>query len=218
MDELEFKRLEEDLLKKATKIENVNLLFLDLSSQATGYSIANCNFSQKSANFTDAGVIWFNNEWDHQEKYHYLYRAITTYFDIVKHIDYCVAEAYKINTKRLMGCQVSAEMHGSLMSSLAEVGTKYTSLHAQSWRKQLNIHAIKDSKGRRNFKEPTKQKILTLVDVPEEITSNITNNKRQTSSDLYDSLGLGIGYLKQLNFKTITFNNIQFQSHVGAIE
>ena len=53
------------------KVENITILFLDLSSNCTGYTVVELDFIKKSAKFKKSGAIWFNQDWKNQEKYAY---------------------------------------------------------------------------------------------------------------------------------------------------
>lgn len=205
--------LKDDLGNKDKVIEAVNILFLDISSACTGYSIANVNFTTKDIKFVKAGAIWLNPDWSHQEKYHYMYHVISTYFWVAEAIDYIVVEQYSVNPKKAMGVNVVSEMQGSIKAAAWENGVKVTSILPQTWRKHLQIK--KNSEG--DYKEPTKQKVLTYVAVPEESISNITGQTRNTPSDLYDAVALALGWLIKLGFDQtkIKFDNMRFNDHIG---
>jgi Holliday junction resolvasome RuvABC endonuclease subunit len=207
--DLDLQSIERELIAKAEKVTDINILFLDLSSNCTGYSLVQVNFEQKSANFINAGAIWFNKDWDNQEKYHYLYCAITNYFNIVGKIDYCVAEAYMINTKRMMGCQVGPELHGALQVSLAEIGVKYKTILPQTWRKALEIKKLNG-----DFKEPTREAVAKYITLPEQITSNITGTSRNTPHDLTDAIAISMAFLTRLNITKWNFKNIAIQESI----
>src|SRR5215469_5449028 len=192
-----------ELEKKGVKVEEVNFLFLDLSSTCTGYSLVQLNFRAKSAKFINSGVIWFDDSMSNQDKYHYIFNAVTNYFNIVGQIDFCVAEAYMINRNKMMGAQVGPELHGALQVALAEIGVKYSTILPQTWRSQLGIKPVVgvNSKGKkeRDFKTPTKNYIDSKIsNVPQSVKSNVTGNLRQTPSDLYDALAISLGFLNKL--------------------
>lgn len=205
MEDLE--KLKKELENDAIKVSDVNLLFMDLSSNCTGYCLVKTNFENKSAKFVNAGAIWFDPDWKNQDKYHYLYNAITNYFNIVGQVDYCIAEAYMINTKRLMGCQVGPELHGALQVSLAEIGVKYSTVPVSTWRKMLGIK--KNSEG--DFKEPTKILVEQYVDLPEKVSSNITGGERNLPNDLTDAIAIALGSLKKLGIDKYDFKEMKIQ-------
>lgn len=203
--------------EEGVKIEEVNVLFLDISSSCTGYAIARVNFTNKTANFKKSGCLWLNPDWSHQEKYSYMFNAIINFFWIVEAVDYIVVEQYSVNPKKMMGINVVSEMQGAIKTAAWENGVKVSSILPQTWRAALGIKKIKDSKGNSDYKEPTKQYVLQHVQVPEMVKSNITNNDRQTPSDLYDAIAVGMGWLTKLGFKAITFNNMEINPHIGAV-
>lgn len=210
----ELQHIEEELPGfDETRVGDARLLFLDMSSNCTGYALAEVNFKTKRANFINCGAIWFSKDWDNQEKYHYIFNAITNYFNVVGKIDYCVAEAYMINSKRMSGCQVGPELHGVLQVALAEIGIKYKSVAVQTWRKHLGIK--KNSEG--DFKNPCKLKIEEYVKLPETITSNITKVERTFPDDISDALGIGLGFLIKLGIKNFNLKNMKFQENIDLV-
>lgn len=204
------------------KVEAINILFLDLSSSCTGYSLVKVDFTQKKAKFLNAGVIWFNDEWNNQEKYHYLFSSITNYFNIVGQVDYCVAEAYMINQNKMMGSHVGPELHGVLQVALAEIGVKYKTILPQTWRSQLGIKPSvsldKNGKKKRDFKTPTKQEVSKVCStIPAQIVSNITNNNRATPTDLYDALAISMGFLEKIGIKNRDFSSLEVQTPINIV-
>jgi len=194
-------------------ITSVNVLFLDASASCTGYAVASVNFNGKKANFHSAGAIWFDKDWEHQEKYHYIGAAINNYFWVVEKIDYIVIEQYSLNPNKRMGVHVVPELCGAIKAYAQENGIKVDSMLPQSWRSELGIK--KNAAG--DYKEPTKIKILSVTDVPEKSTSNITANSRQTPSDVYDAMALGWGWLNRLGFKKVKFENMEFNKHANIL-
>lgn len=195
------------------KIDKVNILFLDLSSACTGYSVVTLDFVAKSASFKKSGAIWFNNEWKNQEKYSYIFNAIVNYFNIVDQIDFCVCEAYMLNPKKRMGSLVGPEMHGAVQVALAEIGVTYMTMPVQTWRKHLGVR--KDSTG--DYKNPTKIEVEKFVKLPEEIMSNITRSMRSLPNDLVDAIGISLGTLKKWGITNIDFSNMKVQEDIQGI-
>jgi hypothetical protein len=206
--------LKKEIEKEGTRIETVNILFLDISSSCTGYSIANINFTTKNVIWKNAGAIWLASEWSHQEKYNYMFHVICNYFWIVESIDYIVVEQYSVNPKKMMGINVISEMQGSIKAAAWENGVKVSSILPQTWR---SILGIKKDKANNDWKKPTKSAILQRVNIPEDIISNITGKTRQTPSDLYDAIAIGLAWLIKLGFEEEkhNFNNIKINSHIG---
>lgn len=203
-------------------IREINILFLDISSTCTGYSIATVDFHSKKVNWKKAGALWLDNpEWSHQDKYLFMHEAIVNYFWIVEQIDYIVAEHYSFNKNKLMGVQVVPEMQGAIKCAAAFNGVKVTTILPQSWRKELEVKPAfskdKNGKKKKDYKGPTKVKINELVEVPLKSISNISGKERNTPSDLYDAIGVGYGWLKRMGFHKQTFKGMQFNTHLGRM-
>lgn len=200
-------------VEKHIEIAYSNILFLDISSSCTGYVIAGIDFKTKKVEFKSAGAIWLDPKWSHQQKYNYMFNALCNYFWVVQSIDYIVVEQYTINSKKMMGVQVVPEMQGAIKAGAWENGVIVDSILPQSWRSTLGIK--KNEK--KDYKEPTKDKILEYVDIPEQSVSNITKTNRKTPYDVYDAFGVALGWLIRLGLeeKNMNFSNLKFNSHVG---
>lgn len=194
-------------------VDTINVLFLDISSSCTGYSIANINFKTKEVKFTSAGAIWLNPDWSHQEKYNYMFHAIATYFWVAEQVDFIVAEQYSVNPKKMMGINVVSEMQGAIKAAAWENGVKVTSILPQTWRSVLKIKKNAD----KDFKEPTKLEVLKRVQVPDKMISNITEQERNTPNDVYDALAIGIAWVIKLGFddSKYDYSSIKFNKHIG---
>jgi len=203
------------------KLGNCHILFLDVSSSCTGYSVASVDFLNKKAEITKAGCIWLDPNWDHAQKYDYLYNMVQVYFETVEQVDHIVVEQYSVNTSKMSGVLVSPEAHGVIKAAAYSNGVKVSSILPQSWRAILKIKPkLTDTgkgKPKRDFKAPTKEKVLDMMAVPEEVISNITKKNRQTPSDLYDAVAIGVAWLQKNNLK-VTTKNCQFNTHIGAME
>lgn len=195
------------------KVGDTSILFLDLSSNCTGYTVVNLDFINKTAKIKKSGAIWFNPEWKNQEKYSYLFNAVTNYFNIIDQIDFCVCEAYMLNPKKRMGCAVGPELHGAIQVALSEIGVTYMTMPVQTWRKHLGVK--KDASG--DYKKPTQVQIEKMVTLPQEIKSNITGSMRQLPNDLVDSLGIAVGSLKKWGITNFDFSKTEFQSDIGVV-
>lgn len=195
-------------------LKDCTFLFLDISSSCTGYAIAKVDFMTNNAQITKAGAIWLDPNWEHARKYDYMYNIVQTFFYIVESIDYMVVEQYSVNTKKLMGVSVVSEMQGAIKAAAYSNGLKVESILPQQWRSILKIKAVSKD-GKRDYKTPTKDKINSLVAVPEDITSNITKKKRQTPSDVYDAMAIGLAWLTKHNFK-VAVKNCDFNNYIHS--
>lgn len=203
------------------KLGNCNILFLDVSSSCTGYSIANVDFVNKMATLTKAGCIWLDDNWEHAKKFDYMYSAVQVYFDTVEQADHIVVEQYSVNTSKMSGVLVSPEMHGTIKAAAFSNGVKVSSMLPQSWRAILKIKpdvTIKDGEKKREYKGPTKLEVLKQVAVPDKVISNITKKPRKTPSDVYDAIAIGMAWLDKMGIKTVKYDTCQFDSHIGVID
>lgn len=207
------------------KIKTVNVLFLDVSSTCTGYTIASLNLGDRSEFVTikKAGCLWFGSDWDHQTKYSYIFNAILTYFEVVEQIDLIIHELYSINKDRMMGVLVVPEMIGAIKVAAKENGVRVDSIPVQTWRAQIGLKpdtkSNKDGKNVRDYKAPCKKIMDNLFkNIPEEVTSNITKKNRTTPSDVYDALGVCLGWLKKNGYNKIVYDKCEYNGHIGNIE
>src|SRR5215469_1758301 len=76
----DIKRLAEE---RGEHVTGVNILFLDVSSTCTGYSIFTVDFVNRSASLTKAGAIWFSDKLEQDDKCSYMYNMIVNYFNII---------------------------------------------------------------------------------------------------------------------------------------
>jgi len=214
--------IQEQLTENEIPLGDCTFLYLDVSSTCTGYVVTGLDFLKKKAYIKSAGVIWFNPKWTHQEKYHYLFSAIVNYFWIVENVDYIVHESYAINTNQKQGIMVVPEMIGSVKVAAWENGVRVDDIPPQTWRSQLgikpNIIQKPGQKAKREYKLPTKIYVEKFMDVPETSISNITNKERKTPSDLYDAVGVCLGWLKKYGFKINKPRDYKFNNHIGIVD
>lgn len=211
-------QLKESLDAKGVTLGAVNVLFLDMSSTCTGYTLAKVDFEHKKATFLNTGAIWFQDDMSNQDKYHYIFSAITNYFNIVGQMDLCVAEAYMINSKKKMGSQVGPELHGALQVALAEIGVKYWTILPQSWRAALGIKAdvTLNNKGvkEKDFKTPTRNYVSKIATIPSQVESNVTKNLRNTPDDIFDSMAIAMGFLTKLGITKWDCKDLKVQEPI----
>jgi len=209
----------EDIIPEI-KLGDCHILFLDASSTCTGFSVASVDFVNKKTEILKAGCLWFDANWPHAQKYDYLYAALQNYFEVVEQIDHIVIEQYSVNTSKMSGCLVSPEIHGVVKAAAWSNGVKVTNILPQTWRSQLSIKpdiTTVGAKKKKDYKTPTKLAVLAKVQVPEEVTSNISLKNRQTPSDVYDSLAICLGWLTKIGITKVTTANCEFNTHIGQL-
>lgn len=226
MENLETLKYEVEKAKKQKgitelKIKTVNVLFLDVSSTCTGYAIASMDLGDRSQPVVikKAGNLWFGSDWDHQTKYSYIFNAILTYFEIVEQVDLIIHEQYSVNKDRMSGVMVLPEMIGAIKVAAKENGVKVDSIPPQTWRAQIGLKPVVNTAGKKDYKGPCKDIMNKLFkNIPEEVTSNITKKNRATPSDLYDALGVSLGWLKKNGYSKIVYDKLEYNQHIGSIE
>lgn len=206
-------------------IKLISVLFLDVSSTCTGYTVATFNLGDKAAPVTikRAGCLWFGSDWDHQTKYSYIFNAVLTYFEVVEQVDFIVHEQYSVNKDRMAGVMVVPEMIGAIKVAAKENGVRVDCIPPQTWRAQIGLKPATvvgaDGKTKRDYKGPCKVIMNKLFgSVPEEVISNITKKNRATPSDVYDAMGVCIGWLKKNGYNNIVYDQVEYNSHIGALE
>lgn len=209
--------LKKEVEQDGQVLKTLNVLFLDISSSCTGYAIANINFGTKEVKWTRSGALWLDPDWEHPQKYNYMFHVISNYFWVVEQIDYMVVEQYSFNKNKMMGVQVVPEMQGAIKCAAEENGVKVTSILPQTWRKILNIKAVIGADKSRDYKTPTKDVVDSYIKLPDEMVSNITGKTRATPNDVHDALAIGLAWTKRLGFddKKFDFSEMKVNNHIG---
>lgn len=190
-------------MSKPTFLGEGNILFLDISSTCTGWAVGRMDAKAKEATIEKAGVIWFNSDWSHGAKYHYLDRFILDHAYIYMQVAHIVAEGYMFNKKRVMGTAVIPEATGSVKAICHEVDPPldFHTVYPQTWRSILGIKKDQKATGTKAWKEPTKRLIDNIFpnQIPAKLKSNITGKDRPTPYDLYDALSIAVAWFKHEN-------------------
>jgi hypothetical protein len=229
-------------MDRTVRIEKTSTLFLDLSSNCTGISLVEVDYNNKSAEVVCCGPLYFNEKYSLGKKLAFISNMIKNYFFILhNNFTEVVAEEYfhavGPNVK-VQGSMVVPKMLGVVQMCCGDEDPElsYQEVSASSWRGILGIkfdkipvfddngNPILDKRGnpkyKRDYKTPVKKYIKERFDIPDEFISNVTGNKRQTSSDVYDSLGLACAVLSQRGIQKITFRK-NWETHYipkGMIE
>jgi Holliday junction resolvasome RuvABC endonuclease subunit len=188
------------------------VLCLDASSSCTGYS--KILVDGDSVVISSVGCIWFGVDWDHGQKYNYLYDLLHKEFSDIGGL---VVEQYSVNMTKGNGILVSPELHGIIKLFANQMGIKMEYIAPQTWRSVLGIKAIKvknkKGKEKRDFKVPTAEYVSGIVNIPETMTSNITKKERQTPNDVTDAIALSFAWVKRNKLKIVD-NQCQFNDYI----
>jgi len=118
-------------------------------------------------------------------------------------IDLVVYEQYFVSLNKGHGASVVAEAIGNVKSScyFPEIPLKYDGIPPPSWRSALNIKKDKSLKGSSQWKVPTKIQVQKILNIkfPDKIIDTMSGKKRNTPTDLVDSMGVCMGYLRKQN-------------------
>lgn len=174
-------------------------LYLDISSSCTGYVVATYDIANKKATILKAGVLWFNDDWEHGQKYRYLQQYVTDVAYIHFRINDIVAEKYFCNPKAGLGTAVVSEATGAVKAACYEVMTPigFHGISPPTWRSILKIKKDKTKTGSAAWKSPTKDRVEELLGIkmPEKLTSNINGKERKCPTDLWDALAICMAWL-----------------------
>jgi hypothetical protein len=125
--------------------------------------------------------------------------------------DKVITESFFMNPKLRTGMSVIPTINGFIEKSCAEHKVDYAEVSPSTWRKQLDIKFIKDSKGKRDYKTPTKEEVENIIGkLPAEIESNITRKMRATPHDVWDVLAITISEARQQGIEKVEISNSCF--------
>ena len=204
-------------------------LFLDLSSQCSGYVVARIKkgksqqMKDSTCEIVRAGAIWYPASWENVQKYAYMYRLITEDFYVTSAISDIVYERYSFSMNQRSGSLVVPEMIGAIKAATHDVAglpLGIEDIPPQTWRSQIGLKADKDPKtGKRDFKTPCIAHFDKMFDgkIPETLISNVTGKERKTPNDLYDALGVCVGWHKKMGVNNFTLGDIVFNCQVANV-
>lgn len=218
-----------------------NRLFLDLSSSCTGYAVARIKKGGDSQFLQDAtceivraGAIWFPPSWSNDQKYYYMYRLVCEDFYVVSAISDIIYERYSFNATQAQGSLVVPEMIGAIKVAAQDNGSLplgVEDIPPQVWRAQLGLKSVKSPKMKGGKQEVTKNgtprfshdwKTPTIEyfkekfgdKIPEQIVSNVTGKLRGTPHDLFDALGVCLGWHKKMGVSKFDIRDNAFNVQV----
>lgn len=217
-----------------TEMGESNRLFLDMSSQCTGYVVA--NFSGKKCTISRLGVMWFGNDWLNGQKFHHMHQAVGEFYTINAITD-IIYESYHVNPKQVGNSLVVPEMIGAMKAACFDIfgmPIGYEDFSPTAWRGQLGIKPIKSPKLNKNGVQETtkagkprydndwKTPVINYMDkmfdnqIPKMLRSNITGNLRSTPNDLYDALGICCGWHKKFGIEEFVIKDGAFDGLEGS--
>ncbi len=188
--------------------ENKRLLVIDPSANHSGYCILNLNADKAFISY--AGMIWTKDSWSKGKRLQYTYNAFNELLKL--NINQVLTESFFVNPKQLSGSLVLPIINGFLHKLAEDYSITYIEVSPPSWRKVLNIKAIIDDKGKRNWKIPTADLVSTYTKLPEEIISNVTGKPRAIPHDLTDVMAIAIAKAKELGYNTVEVNKDCFNN------
>lgn len=214
-------KLEQEVLDAAQEIGQAEAyrLFLDLSSTCSGYVCA--RIEGRKCIISRLGVMWFPTDCPNGQKYYQMQQAIGEFYTVNAITD-IIYESYHVNPAQVGNSLVVPEMIGAMKAACHDVfgmPIGYEDISPTAWRGKLGIQPIKtpklDKAGNqvykktkkgmqpvveRDFKTPVINYMDKMFDnkIPKMLKSNITGNLRSTPNDLYDALGVCVGWSKKL--------------------
>lgn len=199
-----------------SNLEDTYRAFFDLSSTCTGYVVA--KMEGRKCTISRAGVMWFGDNWEHGRKYFQLQSFITDQLYVVNAITDVIYEQYNIDPKNVGNCLVVPEMIGALKACLYDIASMplgCESIPPTAWRKKLGVtsdktlavdkfgHQILTSSGKLKYTNDWKSPVIRYMNdlfpglIPQKLVSNVTGKTRAVPNDLYDALGVCIGWHKK---------------------
>lgn len=76
----------------------------------------------------------------------------------------------------------------------------------------MGVKPVRDSKGKRDYKKPTRDAVEAYMDVPETLVSNVTGKTRATPHDMTDALAIAIAVGVENGIDKVTSGNVCFKN------
>lgn len=200
-------------------------LFLDLSSQCVGYCVAkikkgNTQFLQDATcELTRIGAIWFHKLMKNPHKYFYVKEIIMNDFYVNSNVSDIIYERYSFSPSHAKGSLVVPEMIGAIKAACHEVPHEPLGIEdipPQTWRAQIGLKPITDAKGKRDYKTPCIDYMRGEFGdrIPQTIVSNITGKDRDAPHDMFDALGICMGWHKKLGIEKFAIGDLAFNNDI----
>jgi hypothetical protein len=215
-------------------------LFLDLSSSCSGYAVARIKkgssqqLKDATCEIVRAGAIWFPPSWSNDKKYYYMYRLVCEDFYVTSAVTDIIYERYSFNSTQAQGSLVVPEMIGAIKVAAHDNGSLpmgVEDIPPQVWRAQLGLKSIKapkmkggkqelSSSGKPRFshdwKTPTIEYFQKMFGdkVPDQLISNVTGKLRATPNDVFDALGVCVGWHMKLGVRHFKIRDGAFNTQL----
>jgi len=208
-------------------------LFLDISSTCTGYCVAkitqgrSTSLSDATCEIVRAGAIWFPDDWTNEKKNYYMYRLVSDDF-------YVIYERYSFSMKQRGGSLVVPEMIGAIKVAAFDTGSLpmgVEDIPPNVWRSQLGLKAVITEKKvmeggvpkvkkSRDYKTPCIDYMNDMFKdkIPAQLISNVTGKLRNTPNDVFDALGVCLGWHTKFGVKKFKINEGAFNTDVISID
>lgn len=190
------------------------LLIVDPSGSHLAYALAEVN--GKEFMFHSVGMLWTKDKWNLGQRLDYMYRGLKTLM-LHKHtpVDEVYTEAFFVNKFKMSGTSVIPTINNMMQMIIHQVDARITfqEISPTSWRKVLNIKAIVNTDGSKDYKTPTADVVKSTVgQIPDEIVSNVTGKTRAVPHDVTDVMAIALSVAKNLGctqyeMSSYCFNN-----------
>ena len=181
-------------------IDKTRIVFLDQSSNCTGFAVWSIDYNTRVATLESAGPLWFNDKWGIGKSLAYFFNALRSYIFIVKGgVTEVVAEEYFFPMgSKVMGSTVIPKFLGvaQLATADEDPALDYTEISASKWRGILGVKPDKiplfdkegkpvldkrgNQKSKKDYKTPVERYVKQFINIPDTFQSNITGNNRTT--------------------------------------
>lgn len=194
-------------------ITKSRVLVIDPSAMHMAYVVAEVDLDTKTSKPIRSGMIWCKSGWSKGQRFSFVDYAIRT---LIKEesISDVYTEGFFVNPKMMFGSGVIPTINGLIEMNCYRSGINYKQeIPPPTWRAALGLKAIKDSKGKRDWKTPTKDIVESkLVKLPLTLTHNVTGKQKKTPFDISDVLAMYMAICKDNNL-TINLPNVDIFSN-----
>jgi Holliday junction resolvasome RuvABC endonuclease subunit len=191
-------------------------LFIDPSASHLAWALATIDLGKKEIYFSAIGMAWTSDKWSKGKRFKYMQKVIEILMqgdgEVIPNA--VVTEAFFVNPRMMVGSAVIPTVNAFIQMSADTHDVRYLEIGPSSWRGILGVKAVKDAKGKKDYKAPAAQEVSKFLKVPEEIQSNINSKMRQTPHDVTDVLALALAVAKHHGVLTVSSGNTAFSPFI----